>query len=80
MPQQSAKKGARPLKADSIAKMKEKELTELAGAMELMELEMRAQLTVAKVVKWLKWRRTPAGQGPTARPFSTLSDKVCFDI
>ncbi|KAF8315412.1 ras GEF [Clavulina sp. PMI_390] len=70
------RKNARPLRAESVAKMKDKDLTELAGALEIMELEMRAQLTVSKVVKWLKWRRSPAGQGPTARPFSTLSDKI----
>lgn len=56
--------------------MKDKDLAELALSLEVMEVEMRRQLTLARIVRWLKWRRTPAAQSPTARPFSPLSDKV----
>jgi hypothetical protein len=68
--------GRRALKVDSVAKMKDKDLAELALSLEIMEIEMRSQLTLAGVVRWLRWRRTPAAQSPTARPFSPLSDKV----
>jgi hypothetical protein len=65
--------GRRTLKVDSIVKMKGKDLAELALSLEIMEIEMRSQLTPARVVRWL---RTPVTQSPTARPFSMLSDKV----
>lgn len=66
----------RTLKTDSMVKMKDKDLAELALSLEIMEIEMRSQLTLARVVRWLRWRRTPDAQSPTARPFSPLSDKV----
>jgi hypothetical protein len=70
------KSPARLLTADSLNKMKDKDLVELSIALELLELEMRTQLTVAKVVTWLNARRGALATNAPSRPFSPLSDRV----
>ena len=58
----------------SLAKMKEKGLSELARVLESMEVEFRSSLTIPLVVRWLAWKK---GVGSTShRVFSPLSDKV----